>query len=204
MKANGHGTRNPGGEARGAESPQPAEFFRERRSAIAAAWISATTGEYPDHTSRFLRTEKDPFRNPVGEAFKRGLPLIVDQLLGAMDREQIAAALEPIVKSRAVQDFEPSRALGFIFELKRVIRDQQPEGAAAASLALIDARVDGVALLGFDLYQGCREKICEIRVGEMKRRVSLLERMHPVFTDSGTADGYGSIQDPDEPGGKDE
>ena len=204
MKANGHGTRNPGGEARGAESPQPAEFFRERRSAIAAAWISATTGEYPDHTSRFLRTEKDPFRNPVGEAFKRGLPLIVDQLLGAMDREQIAAALEPIVKIRAVQDFEPSRALGFIFELKRVIRDQQPEGAAAASLAYIDERVDGLALMAFDLYQGCREKICEIRVGEMKRRVSVIERMHPSLGDSGTVGRLGPARDRDDPGGTDE
>jgi hypothetical protein len=199
VKANSHGTRNPGGEVR-----QPAEFFRERGSAIAAAWISAATGEYPAHTSRFLRTEKDPFRNPVGEAFKRGLPLILDQLFGAMDHERLAEALEPIVKIRAVQDFDPSRALGFIFQLKRVIRDLEPGDSLRASLDFIDERIDRTVLLGFDLYQRCREKICEIRVGEIKRRVSLIERMHPGFADSGTVDGSGPAPDRNEPGGKDE
>lgn len=204
MKANGHGTRNPGGEGPKAESLQLAEFSRERRNDIAAAWISVTTGEYPDHASRFLRSEKDPFRNPVGEAFKRGLPLIVDQLLGAMDSGRLTEALEPIVKIRAVQDFEPSRAIGFIFELKRVIRGQQPEGTSSASLGLLDERIDRVALLAFDLYQGCREKICDIRVGEMKRRVSIIERMHPSLGGSGTAGGLDPDRGRNEPGGTDE
>jgi hypothetical protein len=204
VKANGHGTGSSVGEAWRGESPLPAEFLRERRSDIGAAWISAIIGEYADHTSRFLRTEKDPFRNPVGEAFRRGLPLIVAELLGAMNRERIAAALEPIVKIRAVQDYEPSRALGFMFVLKRLIRDLKPEGAPAASLDLIDERIDRVALLAFDIYQACREKICEIRVSEMKRRVSVIERMHPSLGDSGTAGGSGQTRDRAEPGGIDE
>ncbi len=75
-----------------------------------------------------------------------------------------------------MQDFSPSQAVAFIFLLKRVIREELeseiPENQLFDELMIIDSRIDDMALLGFDIYMGCREKIYEIRAKEAKNRVS--------------------------------
>ena len=37
-------------------------------------------------------------------------------------------------------------------------------------------RLDGLALLGFDVYMQRREKLCEVKISEVKRKVSTLLR----------------------------
>ena len=39
------------------------------------------------------------------------------------------------------------------------------------------SRIDGLALLAFDLYMDCREKICEIRINEAKAEKEMAFRM---------------------------
>ena len=46
----------------------------------------------------------------------------------------------------------------------------------AAELEDFEDVIDGVALLGFDIYSRRRERLCEIRVEEVKKRVSGLMR----------------------------
>jgi hypothetical protein len=70
----------------------------------------------------------------------------------------------------------------FIFLLKRVLREElyqeiKESTAASEELLALEARVDEMALRGFDLYMKCREKIYEIRAKEAKNQVSrLLQR----------------------------
>jgi hypothetical protein len=48
----------------------------------------------------------------------------------------------------------------------------------AADLAELDERVDRIALMAFDIYVRCRDQVCELRINEVKRRVSwVLDRM---------------------------
>jgi hypothetical protein len=144
----------------------------DKRSAVIQEWFERTLQSYPEQTSGFLRGEKDPFRNPVGHTLREGLGVLFDEILGEMDEVRITAALDAIVRIRAVQDHTASEAVAFLFLLKEVLRDKPPAG----DLAMLENRIDRVALLAFDLYMKCREKIYEIKAEEAKRRVYVLER----------------------------
>jgi len=164
------------------------EALARRRGAVIDAWLARILRGYSGSTARFFLEEKDPFRNPVGQAFKRGLPVLFDQLVGAMDPAALKAALDDIVRIRAVQDFTASQAVAFVFDLKEVVRAALREDDAAGmpeiDLEPLDGRIDEMALAAFDLYLECRERLLEIRVHEMQRRMFLLERMSPALAES--------------------
>lgn len=153
-----------------------------RRAAIVDAWLARTLQTYPEPTSRFLVREQDPFRNPVGQAFKEAFPVLLDEVLGGMDAGRLTPALERLVRIRAVQDFTAARAVAFVFALKGVIRDALRNESQASPnvevLAAVDGRIDEVALLAFDLFMRCRESVYEIKANDARRRASLLERMY--------------------------
>jgi len=151
--------------------------FSLSRNAILEEWLARTLRTYPAEASRFLLQEKDPFRNPVGHAIQQGLPVLFDQLVGDMDAARITPALEEIVRIRAVQDFSPSQALAFLFLLKSLLREHLSD---PDQRALLEARIDELALRGFDLYIECREKLHEIKLGEAHRRLFVLERAHQL------------------------
>jgi hypothetical protein len=46
----------------------------------------------------------------------------------------------------------------------------------ALEMTELEERIDGLALLGFDSYMQRREKLCELKVNEVKNRVSGLLR----------------------------
>ncbi|MBM3748104.1 MAG: hypothetical protein FJW34_20145 [Acidobacteria bacterium] len=152
------------------------EALAHRKQAVVGEWLARTLRAYPDHTARFLLQDQDPFRNPVGHALRQNLPALYDELLGAMDAARLTPLLEGIVRIRAVQDFTPSQAVGFVFLLKAVLRER----FADADLADIETRIDRLALTAFDLYMQCREQIADIRVGEARRAVGALDRAATV------------------------
>lgn len=164
------------------------EALARRRGAVIDAWLARILRGYSGSTARFFLEEKDPFRNPVGQAFKRGLPVLFDQLVGEMDPAALKAALDDIVRIRAVQDFTAGEAVAFVFDLKEVVRAALREGDAAGMTGIdlepLDGRIDEMALAAFDLYLECRERLLEIRVHEMQRRMFLLERMSPALAES--------------------
>ncbi len=177
------------------ESAQPLlEALAAKKRAIVEAWLARTLQSYPGHTSRFLSQEKDPFRNPVGCTLAEAFPALFDQAIEGPDAAALPCLLDPVVRMRAVQDFSASQAVGFIFLLKQVLRDvlcrpphpplspdgeeEKGEGVARVeSLAVLDARIDQIALTAFDLFMKCREQLYEIRANEARRRLFVLERM---------------------------
>lgn len=165
------------------EDAQPLrDALAARKNAIIQAWLARTLETYPEHTSRFLLQEKDPFRNPVGNTLKEAFPALVDQLIGAMDATAITPVLDGIVRIRAVQDFTAGQAVAFLFLLKKIVRealhDEVLRRPAGDGLAAVEERIDEMALLAFDLFMKCREKIYEIKANEAKRRIYVLERMY--------------------------
>ena len=160
------------------------EAVAARREAIVQEWLARTLQSYPEHTARFLGREKDRFRNPVGHTLKEALPALFDALLGGMGAAKVAPLLDGIVRIRAVQDFTAAQAVAFVFLLKRVVRgelgNEVQGGLAGEELEALEARIDEMALLAFDLFMTCRERIYQIRADEAKRRVYLQERMGGV------------------------
>ncbi len=157
------------------------ETLAARRDAIVQEWLARTLQSYPEHTSRFLVQEQDPFRNPVGQSLRDALPALFDEIVGGMDSAALRRLLDPIVRIRAVQDFTAGQAVAFLFLLKPVVREalrrENHTHPDWDDLAALDGRIDELALLAFDLFMRCREQVYEIKANEARRRVYLLERM---------------------------
>ena len=157
-----------------------------KKNAILKKWFDAITESYPPDTAGFLKKQKAQFTNPVGYTFSEGLEGLFDGLLQGMMPETVSSFLESIVRIRAIQEFNPSEALVFIIQLKKVVR--QELGAEvlklpglAEELSAFDSAVDDLALFSFDIYMKCREKIYELKANEARSMTfRLLQQAHLI------------------------
>ncbi len=153
----------------------------KKKPAILKRWFDIILKTYPEGTTTFFKDQKKQFANPVGYTLSHELEIIFEGLVNEreMDLERISPALDSVIRIKAVQDLTPSQALAFLFHLKKVIREElRSEGMAASEeLMRLDERIDALALLSFDIYMKCREKIFELKANEVKNRTFRLLQM---------------------------
>ena len=143
----------------------------QQKDALAQLWFERVIKTYPDETARFLRSQKDPFANPVGQTTHRSLVALIDLLGSEMDVDAARSALDPIIRIRAIQAFSASQAVGFVFELKGIIRQKLSAGEESGKeMVRIEGCIDQLALIAFDLFMQCREKIYDLKANETKQR----------------------------------
>jgi hypothetical protein len=151
-------------------------LLADRKTSLTDRWRQRLFDSYPPETAIFLKKDKDRFDNPVGHHLSEGLSRIAEALIKEQDREQTLAALDQVIGIRVLQKFSPAQALAFIFLLKDVIREELAQelktGQFSQELREVESRIDALALLGFEVYTQRREKLYEIRVNEVKQRVS--------------------------------
>jgi hypothetical protein len=149
-------------------------LLTQKKTAIVKMWFISAIETYPADTAKFLKSQKDPFANPVGRTIYHGLEGLFDELLKEMDNKIIQSFLDPIIRIRAIQNFSPSQATGFIFFLKDAVRataeKENPDKKLFNELLLFESKIDELGLMAFDIYMKCREKIYEIKATEMKNR----------------------------------
>ena len=151
------------------------ETLEGKKEQIVAKWLDVALSLYARDASAAFARQKDRFANPVGHSLRQGTSAIFEALLDGSDAEKIRQHLVEIVRIRAVQQFAASAALDFIFRLKDIIREEVPEvlaGETSTEYAKFERSVDEVALMAFDVYVECREKVFEIRSNELRRSVS--------------------------------
>lgn len=164
------------------------QVLTDRKPEIIARWFHLVVSTYPPDTAKFLLQEKDPFANPVGQALREGLEGIYEGWLKGVSEKELYPYMDRIVRIRAVQDFSPSKAVGFVVLLKEALRQElEPEikkgHVSWEDLEYAYSLVDRVQLLAFDVYAKCREELYEIRVKEIKNRVQKLwERVNKEIT----------------------
>jgi hypothetical protein len=145
-------------------------------------WFASALECYSAETIRFLGVEKDPFRNPVGHTLRENLAVLLEQLLGGMEPEPAQAALENILRIRAVQDLTASQAVQFVFQLRPILRKFQAE----ANYEVLDARIDQLALWAFEEYARCRERLADLRISESRRGMGVaIARRDPRLKEPG-------------------
>jgi hypothetical protein len=159
------------------------ELLRENADGIVARWVDAALATYPEDSCAAFGRLKDPFANPVGHALRVGTQAAFEGLLQGAEPDEICSHLEEAVRIRAVQQFTAAQALSFVVLLKDAVRDELGNrldtAGLAADLREFERQIDRVVLCAFDVYVGCRERVCELRVNEVKRSVAmLLERMN--------------------------
>lgn len=166
----------------------------QKSSSILKQWFELVIQSYADDTTQFLRRQKDPIANPVGAAIRDGLEGIFKGLIEAIesregdrlafDPDRIRPLLDRIVRIRALQNIKPSESIGFVSDLKTVLRDAAGKDAGAADLAAMDAWVDALLFLAFDVYSACREDLHEVRLKDERRRVHMLLRRANIICES--------------------
>ena len=157
------------------------KLYADRKTAILNKWFDLTIETYPEETARFLKNKKNRFANPVGYILSQEIEPVLDGLFKGVDLETLRPFLENIIRIRAVQDLSASQALAFIFLLKQAFREELEqkiqESRVGRDLLALESRIDAVALLAFDIFMKCREKIYDLKANEINNRtVRLLRR----------------------------
>jgi len=163
-------------------------LLSQKKSAILERWFHLILETYPADTATIMRKDKDQFTNPVGSTISREIEVLFGKLCEGVHDEKCQASLDAILKIRSVQDFSPSKAVGFIFLLKRAIGETLKNDICKESVMdewlKFQSRIDDLALQAFDIYADCREKICEIRVHQAKSEKEMAFRMMERMTHS--------------------
>jgi len=160
------------------------EILKQQKSIILEKWFQSIVDTYPSDAANFLKLKKDKFQNPVGQTILEEIENLFDELIEKMDKEKINASIDNITRIRAVQDFSPSEAVSFLFQLKKVIvseiNDKLHTENMITEFLEIESRIDQLTLVAFEHYSKSREKIYEIRINEIKKwSTGLFEKMNP-------------------------
>jgi len=179
-------------------------LLQEKKDAIVRRWFGEALASYSGDAAAAFKRQKDPFANPVGHGLRVATGAIFEALLDGSEAEALAAEpldaakirehLHEAIRIRAVQQFSASEAVGFVFGLKNAVRAElgpaATDGRYLSELAEFDARVDRVALAAFDVFVECRERLCELRINEVKRRVPwAAQKMQQCGSDADAAPG---------------
>lgn len=146
--------------------------LEKEKSVIVKAWFNEVLGTYPSDATQFFKNQLDPFANPVGNITLKNLDAIFQEMLNGMNHESLEAFLDPIIRIRAVQDFTPSQATGFITLLKGIIRKKFDKDlnnvSAVKALLEFETKIDTLNLIAFNIYMKCRETVYRIQANEEK------------------------------------
>ncbi len=149
------------------------DILKNKRAEILEAWRTAIIKTYPQDSSTFLNQQQNRFLNPIGNTVNQEVGVLFDCLTSENGQENVVESLRNILKIRAVQEFSPSEAIGFIFTLKdlvfRELEHEHIEDTLRSELRSFEVAVDSLALTAFDIYLSIREKIYQIRIEELKR-----------------------------------
>jgi hypothetical protein len=163
------------------------DLLLQHKKVVLQTWLDLLFATYPPETVRMFKKESNQFANPVGHTFSTSLAEILDEFLGENNPEKLAPLLDRIIRIRAVQEFSASRALAFIFSLKRIAVEIQTKGGANPraqdEMAAFEEEVDELALLAFDVYVRCRENLFDVRMREVKDRTYRLLQRAEIIAD---------------------
>jgi len=162
------------------------DLLKEKRTAITRKWFDAIIETYPTDASGFLKKQKDMFANPVGHVIFQGTENIFEALIEEKEHADSFPYLEDIIKVRAVQEFAPSKAMNFIFLLKKVVREELAQEISQnkiyEALQRFESKIDDLTLFAFDIYAKCREQLNQLKFDELKRMTfTLMKNANLVY-----------------------
>lgn len=160
-------------------------MLERNKQKVIETWFQRVIETYPEETAKFIKSQKNPFLNPVGAAIREGLEGILEWVISGGTSKELIPFLDRIIRIRAVQEFKPSEALQFIVDLKTVTRNiclKGKEKESTVSFESFDALVDRLIMESFDVFVKCREDLYEVRLQEVKNRTfRLLQRAGMLY-----------------------
>ncbi len=139
------------------------KLIKEKKTQILKLWILKFTNTYPEESAQFFRGGPGQFANPVGHTFRSNLDKIFDELFMEYDSKKMQGLVDPIVRIRAVQGFDPSEAVCFVPMLKQSVweicgKEVTRQDHISEWLDFIE-RLELLTYTSFDVYMRCREQL---------------------------------------------
>jgi len=177
-----------------------ARILQGKEDAIAKRWVELASATYPRETTVFLKGERDPFANPVGQMLRdASLPLVQALSEDWADSEPLEGLAE-LIRLRSVQDMTAAEAVGIVPLLRGAVTEvvgDRLDAAGAGAVEELGKRIERLMLVSFDAFVISRERLYEIRMAERERHsASLLRRAERIIAGSTTSEtGYGCQDD---------
>ena len=157
------------------------EMLRGLKKEAVNAWVEKVFATYPLQTTGFLRTQSDPFANPVANMTREAANILFDAMIGEdVDPKAVKKALDRFIKFRAIQDDTPARRLGVLQLFKPVMRKLCLTKLAGKNMLPeyleCESRLDTLVLLDFEMYENAREILAESRIREIRTQYAQLAR----------------------------
>lgn len=170
------------------------DFLSKKRPVILKRWLAAVQESYPADAAGFIKEQGHSLANPASYALSAGMSGLFDELLCEAGPGKVASCLNEIIRLRAVQNLTASQAVSFVFLLKKIIKGELAKDIKESrnptilsvelphELEKLDSKIDDIALISFDLYMTCREKLYDIKANEMRNWTSrLVERANKIY-----------------------
>lgn len=152
-------------------------YLRERQKLIYRHWLDLFWEGFGE-SSVYFKREVDQFTNPFAYHVEESFKGILKGIFGEFDWRSLDPYLEKLAQIRAVQEAVPSKAVKFIVDLKRIIRENFGEeilkNFGLEDFLRLEDRINSLLIRYLDFYQRYRERLFEIRLDEFKRNNFLL------------------------------
>ncbi|MCS7215249.1 MAG: RsbRD N-terminal domain-containing protein [Thermodesulfovibrio sp.] len=158
-------------------------LLSKKRDNIINEAFNLIISTYPQQSQIFLKEKNRKFTNPIGYNTNLSVEQIIDNIVADADLESFLSPLENIIQIRAVQDFTPSQAVGFIFLIKKAIYSTLHKEADSNELMELMSRIDSLALVAFDIFMKYRERLYDIKAKELMDRTWWLLKKWNIVTE---------------------
>lgn len=146
-------------------------ILEENKKVIREKWALAVIETYEAYAVKFLRRTNNQFKNPVGHTIEKGIGELFDYLINDSGSNELPPTVIDLVKIRAVQDMPPSKAVSFIFIIKKIINElfvTNEHNGLIEQIEAFEASIDQTALAIFDVYMDAKQKLFDIKIREIK------------------------------------
>ena len=150
-------------------------LFEKNKEWILEKWLDRRLSMFSNQKRSLIKTQMNQFQNPIRHEIHGGLKMILENF--EEENEKFNEAVEQICRVMAIQEFPPSNAISFFYELKEIVHDRDKKTKntlTSEEFIKFNSDIEKMTLKAFDCYCNHREKIYQLKVDESKNKTYML------------------------------
>ena len=150
-------------------------LFEKNKEWILEKWLDRRLSMFSNQKRSLIKTQMNQFQNPIRHEIHGGLKMILENF--EEENEKFNEAVEQICRVMAIQEFPPSKAISFFYELKEIVHDKVKKTEhllTSEEFVKFNSDIEKMTFRAFDCYCKHREKIYQLKVDESKNKAYML------------------------------
>ena len=150
-------------------------LIEKNKKWILEKWLNQRLSLFSNQKQSLIKTQMDPFQNPIRHEILGGLKMILENFEG--ESKKFNEAVEQICRVMAIQEFPPSKAIALFYELKEIVShraEKTKHNLTSIEFLEFNSNIEKMTLKAFDCYCSHREKIYQLKVDESKNKAYML------------------------------